>query len=101
MQGGAGADGNLGTADDVPVAGGNLSASIDRRSATLPLGAALPFGKYRVIVGRDIADLRGNHLATEVTRDFRVIDAVYWVSPGGGDWSEPQNWSTGEVPGPN
>jgi hypothetical protein len=80
----AGADGKLGTADDVAVSGGNLSARTDGRAATLSLPAVLPFGNYRVIVGRDLADLRGNHLAAEVTSDFRVIDSVYWTNPGGG-----------------
>src|SRR5207249_7780168 len=96
----AGPDGKPGTPDDVAVAGRSVSASTDRRAVSLSLSVALPLGLYHVVVSRDITDVRGNHLASEVTSDFRVIDAVYWINPAGGDWGEPQNWSTGKLPGP-
>ena len=97
----AGADGKPGTADDQLVTGGSVSLSTDQTIATLRFPTPLLLGSYRAVVKGNIADLRGNRLGADVVNDFRVIDAVYWINPGGGDWNNPANWSTGKLPGPD
>jgi hypothetical protein len=94
----AGPDGVLGTADDVLVTGGSISGPNDPRTVTLAFGSNLAFGKYRLIISTGITDRYGAPLARAVTNDFQVIDAVYWVNPRGGNWSNPQNWSKGNLP---
>jgi hypothetical protein len=98
----AGPDGVLGTADDVLVTGGKLSIALQNgvNAAVLTFGGNLPLGLYRMVVGREVADRGGNHLASVVTSDFRVLDGIFWINSGGGDWSEARNWSTGRLPGP-
>ena len=43
-----------------------------------------------------------NQMAVSFTSlDLDVANAVVWVSPNSGDWTDPDNWSTGVVPGAN
>src|SRR5205814_1018078 len=84
----AGADGALGTADDVLVTDATISSQDASRTAALSFANNLPFGKYRLVVSTAITDRYGNHLASQVTNDFQVITPdVYWVNPSEGDWS--------------
>jgi hypothetical protein len=97
----AGPDGVPGTADDLELTSVTPALSSTSKRVTLQLSAPLALGKYRFIIGTGITDYRGNHLLQGATRDFRVIDAVYWVNPAGGDWSQGTNWSIGREPGPS
>ncbi|MBI3417533.1 MAG: Ig-like domain-containing protein [Verrucomicrobia bacterium] len=97
----AGADGLFDTADDAPVIGGSASYEADLKSAALNFASPLPDGLYRAVLTTAVADLAGNHLASDYTWQFRVADAVFWIRTTDGVWSDPLNWSTGAVPGPN
>ncbi len=36
----------------------------------------------------------------EVLEERRLLSQDQWISPNGGNWNNPANWSTGQVPGP-
>ncbi len=40
------------------------------------------------------------HLGIEVLEDRRLLTPVIWMTPAGGDWEVPGNWSTDQLPGP-
>ena len=53
-----------------------------------------------------ISDVAGNVLTDPISINFTSFDldaenSVAWISDADGDWNNPGNWSTGEVPGPN
>lgn len=97
----AGNDGLLGTGDDAAVVGGNVSYDSDLKSASLNFASPLPDGLYRAMLTTAATDLAGNKLAADFVWQFHVADAVFWIRTTDGVWSDPLNWSTGEVPGPN
>ncbi len=68
----AGPDGNLGTADDAPVFGDELTFDTEQRTAQRQFPAPLLSGKYRARLASNVADLAGNHLGTNVTWDFTI-----------------------------
>jgi hypothetical protein len=37
----------------------------------------------------------------EILEDRTLPSTVSWINPAGGDWSNPANWSTGQLPGAN
>lgn len=96
----AGPDGTLDTADDQPVSGGAVSVDALGQTAILQFGTPLLDGLYRARLTTAIADPAGNHLEREFVWTFLASDAVFWANPRGGDWQDPYNWSTGQVPGP-
>ena len=97
----AGNDGLPGTADDLPVNGGVVSYREETKSATLSFTSPLPDGRYRAVLSTAVADLAGNRMASDYVWQFRVADAVFWIRTTDGLWSDPLNWSTGAVPGPD
>ncbi len=96
----AGPDGVLGTADDQPIAGGLITYRPDVQAASLDFNGSLPNGSYRATITAAASDQAGNHLAADYSWEFAVADSVFWVAPSGGAWENPQNWSTGAIPGP-
>ncbi|MBL9174064.1 MAG: Ig-like domain-containing protein [Verrucomicrobiales bacterium] len=77
----AGADLELGNADDVLV-GGTLSYSAAAQGPLLEFSSPLPNGRYRFVVGA-VRDRTGNPMVSPVS-------SVFWVAPGGVD-GDPDN----------
>jgi hypothetical protein len=81
----AGADGLLGTRDDLAIPGEAVSYTAETRSVSLSFAQPLPEkAMYRGVVKTAVADLAGNRLATDYTWDFRTVDAVFFSSFEGG-----------------
>lgn len=81
----AGPDEQLGTGDDVGMAGA-FSMAPGTAVAQLEFSPALPPGRYRAKVDRNVSDAAGNTLAADVVWDFTVIHlnvGAGAVSPGG------------------
>lgn len=97
----AGPDGLLDTPDDVPVTSGAAAYHSESQSMSLDFASPLPDDLYRAVVTTVITDPAGNHPAADYPFEFRVADAVFWLSPTDGLWEDPFNWSTGTVPGMN
>ena len=59
-------------------------------------------GDYELMIHSGlVTDRAGNPLADDVFRHFTVtIATTKWISPSGGDWSNPSNWFNHVVPGP-
>ena len=78
-----------------------VQLNFDRTVVTLTY-APLAQGDHRFEIDAElVADLAGNPLGVDLlTTDFTVSDfSVSYIGPDGGDWFDPANWSTGEVPG--
>ncbi len=71
----AGADGNLGTADDAAVTGGEFVYDTDPRTVLQRFSAPLHSGKYRSRIASSVSDLAGNPLGTNVAWDFTIPTA--------------------------
>ncbi|MBI3416827.1 MAG: Ig-like domain-containing protein [Verrucomicrobia bacterium] len=97
----AGGDGRFDTADDANVSGGNVSYRPDLHAASLNFASPLADGWYRAVLTTAVTDLAGNHLTADHAWQFRVADAVFWINPSDGLWSDPLNWSNSAVPGAN
>jgi hypothetical protein len=69
---GAGADGHLGTSDDVLVIDATLSWRDADNTVVMTFGTSLAAGLYRVSVGSPLADLAGN-VAQNAAWTFRVL----------------------------
>ena len=69
----AGADGQIGTADDAPVLGGVVAYQAQSRTASLSLGKALAPGLYQAVVTTGVTDQAGNALAAPYSWNFRVF----------------------------
>ena len=91
----AGPDGKLGTADDVAVEGGLISAG--SASVTLEFSAPLPEGLYRAVLSGAVADVAGNALGSDYSWEFGVALTNNWLG-GRGLWSDSAMWSSGVVP---
>ena len=64
----------------------------------------LPTGAYDIVIAANrITDRAGNALGTsDMTTSFTVVAAdVVWDNDAGGEWNDPGNWDTGELPGPD
>jgi hypothetical protein len=96
----AGDDGMADTADDVPVTGGSVTYREESRAATLSFATPLPDGIYRAVLTTEVADFAGNGIESDYSWQFRVADAVFWIRTTDGLWSDPLNWNTGALPGP-
>ena len=97
----AGSDGHLDTADDFLVPGGVVTYRAESKAASVDFTSPLPDGLYRALVTATVSDLAGNQLATNHVWEFRVAGRVTWIRSTDGRWDDPQNWSTGAVPGPD
>ncbi|MCI0537102.1 MAG: hypothetical protein L0Z50_17945, partial [Verrucomicrobiales bacterium] len=71
----AGADGNFGSADDVPISGGDITFDPVERIAIRQFNAPLLSGRYRMRFAASVSDLGGNMLGTDETRDFTIPTA--------------------------
>ncbi len=96
-----GPDGLPATADDIAIGGGVVSYNPDTRLASLSFAHPLPDGFYRAVITTAVTDIAHNHLAADYQWQFRVADATFWNKASSGDWSDPLNWSSHAVPGPN
>ncbi|MBI3418163.1 MAG: Ig-like domain-containing protein, partial [Verrucomicrobia bacterium] len=97
----AGADGEIGTADDVLVSAGVVSYDKSANAAVFTFGTPLPVSRYRAVITTGVTDLAGNRLAADYVWDFQVADAKFWVNLGDSAWDDPSNWDNGVVPTPS
>ena len=68
----AGADGKLGTGDDLIITQGIVQLDSEGRRGSLIFAQGLPFGAYRLTLSTAVADLAGNHLAEPFISKFEV-----------------------------
>jgi hypothetical protein len=68
----AGADGNLGTTDDIRILEGDFAFNDTVRALFRTFPDGLPVGEYRVRLTSDVTDLAGNSLTPEYTWDFTI-----------------------------
>jgi hypothetical protein len=71
-------------------------------TAAYTIPANTPAGLYTVQA--QYSDLGGNLFlaSSDNTQTLTIVSAVVnWINPAGGDWDNPNNWSTGQVPGAN
>ena len=94
----AGLDGQLGTGDDVPIAG-QVSYHEATRTAILTPPEALGVGVYRALLTRDLRDFSGNRLAAPVTWTFTVVGGTIRSTKAGGAWNDASTWIEGRQPG--
>lgn len=104
----AGPDGQLGTADDVPVP--TVPSVVHLGSQVVASLAAAPIGPLRLTLDGDLVrDAAGNALdgdadgqpGGDFVIDFEVFQAAFtkaWVSDTSGNWSDPTGWSGGTLP---
>jgi hypothetical protein len=105
----AGADGLMGTSDDVPITGAALSYRDDLSTAFLDINLPMPAGVYRVVLSAPLADLAGNTLAAPIVWTFQIVNTftitysragspedTIWLA--GGDGSFERQVTTGEHP---
>ena len=101
-----GADGLHGGGDDFPVAIDRVEVTQEQRVRVF-LPTALSLGNYHLEIDPAmIADLAGNQLATPFSLFFGSQNepppgTVVWSFLGDGDWNDPNNWSSGVLPGPD
>jgi hypothetical protein len=83
-----------------PVSAVKLGLRNRDRTVQLAIGALTPGNYQLVIKAAAVTDRAGNPLgAADVVTPFTHI-TTNWINPNGGDWNDPTNWSTGDVPGP-
>jgi len=85
-----------------PIAAELIALQFDNRVVSINY-PVLPLGTFRLIVDAPhVTDRVGNALgAAEVVKTFKVIDVdAFWIG-GNGSFTDPTNWNTGVVPGPN
>jgi hypothetical protein len=73
----AGADGRLGTPDDVDLSGGRVEPWNEATGVFLVFPAALPSGHYQARVTDAVADLAGNRLRQPFRWSFSVCSQCY------------------------
>ncbi|MDA1053499.1 MAG: Ig-like domain-containing protein [Planctomycetota bacterium] len=101
-----GANFRVGGGDDTPVALDRIE-SLSPQRVVVYTKNPLPEGRYRLTGNASVlADVAGNQVNAPVgitftSFEFDEQNAVAWISDTDGDWNQPGNWSTGEVPGPN
>ena len=95
-----------GGGDDVPVALDRVEL-ISANRLVVYTSQPLVEGRFRLAIDPSgIADRAGNQITSAINLDFSSFDldtqnAIAWISDSDGDWNNPGNWSSGEVPGPN
>ncbi|MFK8015830.1 MAG: Ig-like domain-containing protein [Gammaproteobacteria bacterium] len=67
-----------------------------RRDIQLIIDAGAAFGPRTI----SITTPGGVATGTFTAADLNNPPTVEWISPTGGDWNDPSNWSTGQIPGP-
>jgi len=96
----------LGGGGDSPVTIDRFEALSSRRIVIYP-SQPLTEGNYQFTAQAGfISDIAGNVPVSDIVLNFTSFDldeqnSVAWISDSNGDWNEPSNWSTGQVPGPN
>ena len=98
-----GTDGVLGGGDDTTVTLETVETPSERRLVIFS-ESILEEGSYQLAIDPSIiADRAGNFLESPFTLEFDSLDVppdtVIWLSGTDGDWENPGNWSSGEVPG--
>ena len=92
----AGADGLLGTADDVRIE--PASVSVSGTQLQLAFASDLADGLYRGVVAQGVTDVAGIGMLSDYTWEFAISSEARWVGPSAGAWDAPANWSQGRVP---
>ena len=101
-----GADFRLHGGDDFHVPLSRVDVFSSRRVVVYP-ETSLPEGRFQLTVDTgSVSDVAGNAMVDPITITFASFDldeenAVAWTSDRDGLWSDPSNWSGGQVPGPN
>lgn len=93
----AGPDGVLDTADDAPLAG-DIAYGGNPAALSFTPSTGFAVGEYRATLGTDIADTKGNHLASSYSWRFAIKEPVRWTTNKAGFWFDGKNWSKGSVP---
>ncbi len=94
----AGADGRLGTPDDVTVPGVTLRYRADLPGIEFQLDRPLGPGLYRGVLRAPLAGPGNLVLTGERTWTFSVRAPVQWALDADGFWDVAANWSGGVVP---
>jgi hypothetical protein len=92
----AGADGVLGTPDDLQITSG--TPTVSGTLCSLNFANALEDGVYRVDALRELADLDGATLAADYSWSFSVSSENLWTGALGSEWLNALNWNLGRVP---
>lgn len=96
----AGLDRMLDTGDDVPVTAVSIAFRPETLAAVFSAESELPTGTYKATLRTGVKDLSNNAMAADHSWQFNVEgDPVFWVGSGSGLWTEPTNWSSGQIPG--
>ncbi|MDZ4852063.1 MAG: Ig-like domain-containing protein, partial [Pirellulaceae bacterium] len=101
-----GNDFRVGGSDDTSVAIDRIQALSPTRIVVYPLNP-LPEGTFRLTGDASvIADVAGNQVTSPIgitftSLDFDEANSVAWNTDSDGNWNDPGNWNTGEVPRPN
>jgi hypothetical protein len=97
--------------DDNPGGGDDLVVPLDSlymataSSLTIYASDVLTPGNYLLAIDPSIiADRAGNFITAPIEIPFSNVAGIdpntaVWIAPGSGNWDNPLNWSTGEVPG--
>ena len=89
------ADGQFVAPENIQLRGGDRTVQLTYEP--------LPVGDYSLqIDASEVTDRVGNALGEQdVVSEFTLIEGtIFWVG-GSGDWNDPDNWDTGELPGPD
>lgn len=92
-----GADGTLGTADDVLQTGGNVTFDDESSAILIAFDSPLATDSYRGVVA-GLRDRPGNVQNIPFAWTFMIEPPIRWINPAGGNWSTGSNWSTGAAP---
>ncbi|MCA9050793.1 MAG: Ig-like domain-containing protein, partial [Planctomycetaceae bacterium] len=101
-----GSDFRIGGGDDTDVRLDRIDVLSPRRIVVYT-DQPLEEASYQIDVNPSvIADIAGNSRTEPISLSFTSFDlddqnAVAWITDDDGDWNNPGNWSTGEVPGPD
>ncbi|MEM6777339.1 MAG: Ig-like domain-containing protein, partial [Planctomycetota bacterium] len=89
---------------EVPISRVDVLSS---RRLVLYTESPLAEGRFQLTADAGaVSDIAGNAISESIAVSFASFDfdeqnAVAWISDSDGNWNDPSNWSSGQVPGPN